>query len=51
MRQYEIIYVLLADERDAIGLRAQVRGDDVYVYRVQATRLRSATCSWMSLIG
>lgn len=36
LRQYEIIYVL-ADERDAIGLRAQVRGDDVYVYRVQAT--------------
>lgn len=35
LRQYELIYVL-ADERDALRLRADVRGDDVYVYRVQA---------------
>lgn len=35
LRQFEIMYVM-ADERDAVGLRANVRGDDVYVYRVQA---------------
>jgi hypothetical protein len=35
LRQYELIYVL-ADERDALRLRADVRGDDVYIYRVQA---------------
>ncbi|MFO0904622.1 MAG: DUF4105 domain-containing protein [Pirellulales bacterium] len=35
MRQFEIMYVL-ADERDAIKLRTEVRKDDVYVYRVKA---------------
>ena len=36
MRQFEIMYVM-ADERDAVGLRANNRGDDVFVYRVQTT--------------
>jgi hypothetical protein len=31
-RQYELVYVI-ADERDVIGLRANHRGEDVYVYR------------------
>ena len=35
MRQYEIMYVL-ADERDAIRLRTEVRHDNVFVYRVKA---------------
>ena len=41
MRQYEIMYVL-ADERDVIRLRTEVRNNDVYVYRVQTepTRVR-----------
>ena len=34
MRQYELMYVL-ADERDVIRLRTEVRNNDVYVYRVQ----------------
>ncbi|MFM7846655.1 MAG: DUF4105 domain-containing protein [Planctomycetota bacterium] len=36
LRQFELIYVL-ADERDAIRLRTEVRQDDVYLYRAQAT--------------
>ncbi len=32
-RQYEIYYVV-ADEEDAIGLRAAHRGEDVYLYRL-----------------
>lgn len=35
MWQYELMYVL-ADEKDAVRLRADVRGNDVFVYRVQA---------------
>jgi hypothetical protein len=35
MRQFELIYVL-ADERDAIRLRTEVRQDDVYLYRARA---------------
>jgi len=34
--QYELMYVL-ADERDVIRLRTDVRGSDVYVYRAKAT--------------
>lgn len=33
-RRYELMYVI-ADERDAIGLRAVHRGDDVYLYPVR----------------
>ncbi len=35
-RQYEIYYVV-ADERDLIGLRANHRGEQVYLYRFRAT--------------
>jgi len=34
-RQYELMYVV-ADERDAIGFRANVRGDDVFLYPIRA---------------
>lgn len=34
-RRYELIYVV-ADERDAIRLRAEYRGDDVYLYPIRA---------------
>ena len=33
---YPLMYVV-ADERDAIGQRTEVRGDDVYLYRSKAT--------------
>jgi len=36
MRQFEIMYVV-ADERDVIRLRTDVRDTDVYVYRARAT--------------
>ncbi|MCU0958547.1 MAG: DUF4105 domain-containing protein [Pirellulaceae bacterium] len=36
IRQFEIMYVV-ADERDLIQLRTDVRKTDVYVYRVRAT--------------
>ena len=35
-RQYELMYVL-ADERDVVQLRANHRGEDVYLYRSTAT--------------
>jgi hypothetical protein len=35
-RQYELYYVV-ADERDLIGLRANYRGEQVYLYRVRAS--------------
>ena len=35
-RQYEVMYVI-ADERDAIGLRANHRRDDVYLYPIAAS--------------
>ncbi|MEJ7813461.1 MAG: DUF4105 domain-containing protein [Gemmatimonadaceae bacterium] len=37
LRRYELMYVV-ADERDVIGLRANYRHDDVYLYPVRATR-------------
>jgi len=37
LRQYELIYVI-GDERDLIGLRANYRHDDVYLYKVKATQ-------------
>lgn len=40
LRQYELMYVV-ADERDAIGLRANHRGDDVYLYPIQAPPQRA----------
>lgn len=36
LRQYELMYVL-GDERDLIGLRANHRDDDVYLYPIRAT--------------
>jgi hypothetical protein len=35
LRRFEIMYVI-ADERDLIGLRANVRNNDVYVYPIRA---------------
>ncbi|MEO8672904.1 MAG: DUF4105 domain-containing protein [Tahibacter sp.] len=35
-RQYELMYVI-GDERDLIGLRANFRHDDVYLYKIRAT--------------
>ena len=35
-RQYELYYVV-ADERDVIGVRANHRGEDVYLYRMQTS--------------
>ncbi len=35
-RQYELMYVL-ADERDVIGVRANHRGENIYLYRTTAT--------------
>lgn len=37
LRQYELMYVI-ADERDVIGLRTNLRGDPVYLYPAKATR-------------
>lgn len=37
LRRYEILYVI-GDERDLIGLRTNVRGDDVYVYPIRTSR-------------
>jgi Domain of unknown function (DUF4105) len=36
LRQYELIYVV-GDERDLIGLRANHRNDDVFLYKVRTT--------------
>ncbi len=36
LRQYELIYII-GDERDLIGLRANHRHDDVYLYEMRAT--------------
>lgn len=36
LRQYEIMYVI-GDERDLIGLRTNIRGDEVYVYPIKTT--------------
>lgn len=36
LRQYELIYVI-GDEHDLIGLRANYRHDDVYLYKMRAT--------------
>jgi hypothetical protein len=38
-RRYELMYVV-ADERDAIGLRSNYRRDAVYLYRIRAPRER-----------
>jgi hypothetical protein len=37
LRQYELMYVV-ADERDVIGLRTNLRGDPVYLYPVKTSR-------------
>jgi len=36
-RQYELIYIA-ADERDVVKLRTNIRGEDVYLYRLRTTR-------------
>ena len=36
LRRYEIMYVI-GDERDLIGLRTNIRGDEVYVYPIKTT--------------
>ena len=40
LRQYEIMYVI-GDERDLIGLRTNVRHDEVYVYPIKTTKDRA----------
>jgi len=42
LHQYEIMYVV-ADERDVIRLRTELRGDDVYVYRTTASPSQART--------
>ena len=42
LRQYELAYVI-GDERDLIGLRANHRKDDVYLYPVRTTSARIRT--------
>jgi len=37
LRRFEIMYVI-GDERDLIGLRTNIRGDDVYVYPIRASQ-------------
>ncbi|HSL70368.1 MAG TPA: DUF4105 domain-containing protein [Longimicrobiales bacterium] len=37
LRRFELIYVI-GDERDLIGVRANNRGDDVYLYPIRASR-------------
>jgi hypothetical protein len=37
-RQYELVYVA-ADERDVVRLRTNVRGEDVYLYRLRVSPL------------
>ncbi|PIQ68143.1 MAG: hypothetical protein COV91_05735 [Candidatus Taylorbacteria bacterium CG11_big_fil_rev_8_21_14_0_20_46_11] len=39
LRQYEIMYVL-ADERDVVKLRSNMRKDDVFVYPIKTTKER-----------
>jgi hypothetical protein len=39
LRQYELIYVI-GDERDLIGLRANYRHDNVYLYKVKTTSIK-----------
>lgn len=39
LRQYELAYIV-GDERDLIGLRANHRNDDVYLYPVRTTRAK-----------
>ena len=41
-RQYDLIYIL-ADETDLLGLRAEVRRDDIYLYKTIATSDQAAT--------
>lgn len=36
LRQYELMYII-GDERDLIGLRANIRHDDVYLYPIHTT--------------
>jgi hypothetical protein len=40
LRQYELIYII-GDEHDLIGLRANHRNDDVYLYRVRSTQAQA----------
>lgn len=41
LRRYELVYVI-GDERDLIGRRAAVEGDDTYLFPVRAPRARIA---------
>jgi hypothetical protein len=50
-RQYELYYVL-ADERDLIGLRANYRGEEVYLYRlrVPASQARALLVDYLNTV-
>jgi hypothetical protein len=41
-RQYELIYVV-GDERDLIGVRANVRAQEIYLYRLKVSRRAART--------
>jgi hypothetical protein len=49
-KQYELI-VIAADERDVVGLRTNYRGEDVYLYRIQASPagIRSVFLNYLAL--
>ena len=50
-RQFELIYVV-ADERDVIRLRSNYReGEDVYLYRLRAPRVREAFMEYVNTIN
>lgn len=42
LRRYEIMYVI-GDERDLIGLRSNIRGDEVYVYPIRTSKEKVRT--------
>ncbi|MEO7324422.1 MAG: DUF4105 domain-containing protein [Dokdonella sp.] len=48
LRQYELTYIV-GDERDLIGLRANHRHDDVYVYPMRATH-KAARALFVSML-
>ena len=51
-RQYELYYVV-ADERDLVGLRANYRGEQVYLYRIRvpASRARGLLVDYLNEVN
>jgi hypothetical protein len=50
LRRYELMYVI-ADERDAIGLRAVHRRDDVYLYPIRTQRPEHARILFLGMLA